>query len=109
MEIERAGLLVLSIVAAVVLSSIAWKMFRVPGIHGTKAEVLSAINSYAEKCLSMGYGDCFVVDVSAEDSITPEDVSALSGDFRLLDSIKPGNHRLKFANEGGKISIRVVE
>ncbi len=109
MDMERAGLLALSIVASVILASLAWKMFRAREIYGGRLSVLDGINRNAERCMDMGYGDCFAVRVFAEEPVSREDVSALSPDFSMTSDIPEGEHLLKFTNDGGRVVITVVE
>ncbi len=111
MEIERAGLLVLSIAFAVMLIYMAYTM--VPQhreISGTRIHVLNEINSYASECMSMNRnGNCFVIDSNTESSISPDDIKKLSPYFIPHGSIPEGKHKIKFSKVGNTVEISVVQ
>ena len=110
MEIERAGLLVLAIVASVVVVSIAYRLSSRPGLSGSKLDVLNGINAYAEKCESMAsYGDCYVLQVNSTSKITQQDISRLSESFELSGPINPGLHKIKITKGPEVINITVIE
>ena len=109
MEVERAGLLILAIIASIIVVSIVYKLSARPGLSGSKLTVLDGINAYAEKCESMkDYRDCYVLEVNSTSRITSDDISKLSSSFQLSEPIPSGLHKIKMSRTPEGVVISVV-